>query len=112
VGGNGLSSFQVGNIKRPSGGLIYYKGSSAENSDCQVGDEMGSVDLIDCKVGSGKFPNFQVGKEKEMRLSKSIRSSEVSSCQKGAFINGYSCGFVDHVNKYDEKLVLIKVGCH
>jgi hypothetical protein len=48
VGINGLSSFQVGNGKRPGGGLIYFQGSSAEISYCQVGDEMGSIDLIDC----------------------------------------------------------------
>jgi hypothetical protein len=33
VGGNGLSSFQVGNGKRPGGGLEYCQGSSAEGSD-------------------------------------------------------------------------------
>jgi hypothetical protein len=36
---------------------------------------MGSVDLIDCEVGSRKFPNGQVGREKEMRLSESLESS-------------------------------------
>jgi hypothetical protein len=55
-------------------------------------------------LGSKKFSNFQVGKEKEMRLSKSLRILEVSSCQQGALINGDSCGFVDHMNEYDEKL--------
>jgi hypothetical protein len=38
----------VGNGKRPSGGLKYYQGSSAEGSYFQVGNEMGSVDLINC----------------------------------------------------------------
>jgi hypothetical protein len=33
-----------------------------------MGNEMGSVGLIDSEVGSIKFPNFQVGREKEMRL--------------------------------------------
>jgi hypothetical protein len=45
-----------------------------------------------------------VGREKEMRLSKSLRSSEVSSGQQGVLIDEDSCGFVDHVNEDDEKL--------
>jgi hypothetical protein len=39
-----------------------------------------------------------------MRLSESLRSSEVSSDQQGVLIDEDSCGFVDHVNEYDEKL--------
>jgi hypothetical protein len=65
---------------------------------------MGSIDLIDCQVGSRKFPNFQVGREKEMRLSKSLESSEVSSCQRGVLIGEDSCGFEDHVNEDDDNL--------
>jgi hypothetical protein len=65
---------------------------------------MGSVDLIDCQVGRREIPNFQVGRGKEMRLSESLRSSEVSSCQQGVLIDEDSCGFADHVNEYDEKL--------
>jgi hypothetical protein len=49
-----------------------------------VENEMRSLeDLIDCQVGNRKFPIFQVGREKEMRLFESLRSSEVSSCQQG-----------------------------
>jgi hypothetical protein len=48
VGRNGLSSCQVGNGKRPGGGLEYCQGRSAKSSDYQVGKEMGSVDLIEC----------------------------------------------------------------
>jgi hypothetical protein len=55
---------------------------------------MGSIDLID----------FQVVRKKEIRLSESLRSSRLSSCQQGALIDGYSCGFVDHMNEDDEKL--------
>jgi hypothetical protein len=52
-----------------------------ELSSFQVGNEMRSLeDLIDCQVDSRKFPIFQVGREKEMRLSESFGSSEVSSC--------------------------------
>jgi len=68
VGRNGLSSFQVGNGKRSMEGLVYFQGSSVKSSDFQVGNEMGSVGLIDSEVGIIKFPNFQVGREKEIRL--------------------------------------------
>ena len=44
---------------------------------------MGSWDLIDCQVGNKKFPNFQVGKGKEMRLSESFMNSEESLDQQG-----------------------------
>jgi hypothetical protein len=79
VGRNGLSSFQVGNRKRSVEGLVYYQRSSVESSNFQVGNEMGSVDLIDFQVGRREVPNCQVGRGKEMRLSESLRSSEVSS---------------------------------
>jgi hypothetical protein len=62
------------------------------------------VDLIDCQVGKSKFPNCQVGREKEMRLSESLESSEVSSCQQEVLIGEDSCGFADHVNEDDDKL--------
>ncbi len=52
-----LINCQVGNGNRSVEGLAYYQGSSGESSDCQVGNEMGSLDLIDCQVGSRKFPN-------------------------------------------------------
>jgi hypothetical protein len=45
-----------------------------------------------------------VGREKEMRLSESLESSEVSSYQQGILIGEYSCGFANHVNEDDEKL--------
>jgi hypothetical protein len=75
-----------------------------KSSDFQVGNEMGSFDLIEFQVGSRKFPYCQVGREKEMRLSESLRISKESSCQEGVMIDEDSCGFVDHVNEYDEKL--------
>jgi hypothetical protein len=65
---------------------------------------MASVDLIDYQVGSRKFPNCEVGREKEMILSKSIGRSEVSSSQQGSLIGGDSCGLADHVNADDENL--------
>jgi hypothetical protein len=69
-----------------------------------VGNEMGSVDIIDCLVCGRKFPNCQVGRGKEMRLSESLRSSEVGSCQQGVLIGEGSCGVADHVNEDDDKL--------
>jgi hypothetical protein len=45
-----------------------------------------------------------VGKGRKVRLSESLRSSEVSSYQQGVLIGEDSCGFADHVNEDDEKL--------
>jgi hypothetical protein len=109
VGRNGISSFQVGNRKRSMEGIIYCQGRSAESLDCQVGNEMGSIDLINFQVGRREVPNFQVGRGKEMRLSESLRSSEVGSCQQGVVIGEDSCGFADHVNEDDEKLKTLTI---
>jgi hypothetical protein len=73
----------VGNEKRLVEGLAYCQGSSGESLDYQVGNEMGSLDLIDCQVGSRKFPNCHVGRGKEMRLSESLMNLEESSNQQG-----------------------------
>jgi hypothetical protein len=73
----------VGNGKRSTKGIVYCQGSSSESSDCQVGNEMGSLDLIDYQLGIKKFPNCQVGKGKEMRLSESLTNLEESSYQQG-----------------------------
>jgi hypothetical protein len=54
AGEDELSNCQVGNGKRPSGGLAYCQEGSDEGSYCQVGNEMRSGDLIDCHVGSRK----------------------------------------------------------
>jgi hypothetical protein len=45
-----------------------------------------------------------VGRDKEMRLLESIRSSEVGSGHQGVMIDEDSCGFSYHVNEYDDKL--------
>jgi hypothetical protein len=42
---------------------------------------MGSEDLIDCQEGNRKFPNYQEGRGKKMRLCESLMSSEMSSHQ-------------------------------
>jgi hypothetical protein len=83
VGRSELSSCQVGNGKRSTEGLTYCQGSSGESSDFQVGNEMRSLDLIDFQVGNKKFPNFQVGRGKEMRLFEGLMNSEESSNQQG-----------------------------
>jgi hypothetical protein len=73
MGRNGLSSCQVGNGKRPGGGLVYCQGRSVESSDFQEGNDMGSIDLIDYQVGSKKIPKFLGGQgegdETIMRVS-------------------------------------------
>jgi hypothetical protein len=58
-----------------------------------VGNEMRSVDLIDFQVGRREILDFQVGKGIRMRLSESLKSSEVSSYQQGVLIDEDSCGF-------------------
>jgi hypothetical protein len=94
----------VGNGKILGGGLVYSQRSSDEISNYQMGNETGSIDLIDYQVGNRKFPSCQVGREKEVRLSESLRSSKVSSCQRGVLIDGDSCGLEDHVNEDGDKL--------
>jgi hypothetical protein len=79
-----------GEGKRSGRGLI----------DFQVGNEKGSVDLVNCQEGRGDIPIFQVGKGEEM-------SSAESSCQQGVLTDGeeveerphpyeYSCGAASH----------------
>jgi hypothetical protein len=59
-------------------------------------DEMRSLeDLIECQVGSRKFPISQAGREKEMRLYETIGSSEVSSCQQGVLME---IGLIDLID--------------
>jgi hypothetical protein len=45
-----------------------------------------------------------VGRGKEMRLTESLRNSEVGSVQQGVLISEDSYGFAYHMNEYDEKL--------
>jgi hypothetical protein len=85
--------------------LIDYQEGSNGDSYFQGGNEMISTeDLIDCQESRGEILYFQVGKGIRIRLSESLRSSEVSSDQQGVLIDEYSCGFADHVNEDDEKL--------
>jgi hypothetical protein len=64
---------------------------------------MGSTDLIDFQVGSRKFPIFQVGRGKAVRLFERLKDSGVSSSQQGVLRGEDSCGFADHVNEDDDK---------
>jgi hypothetical protein len=84
------------------------KRSGKDLIDFQVGNEKRSVDILNCQVGRGETPYFQVGKGEEM-------NSNESSCHQGVFTNGKeekerphpyedSCGVSDHVNEDDEKL--------
>jgi hypothetical protein len=44
-----------------------------------MGNEMGPFGHLDYQVGSKNFPNCQVGRGKEMRLSEGLMNSEESS---------------------------------
>jgi hypothetical protein len=80
------------------------KGSD-KNSYFRVGNEMILVeDIINPQERKRGILDCQVGKGFRMRLSESIRSSEVSSDQEGVLIDEDSCGFFGHVNEDDEKL--------
>jgi hypothetical protein len=50
-------------------------GQEMKVSDFQVGNEMRSVDLIDCQEGR-RNPNFPGGKGRGERLSESLMNSE------------------------------------
>jgi hypothetical protein len=65
-----------------------YREGSDGISNCQVGNKMRSIDLIDCQEGRGEILDFQVSKGCKTRLSKSLKSSEVSSYRQGVLIEG------------------------
>jgi hypothetical protein len=70
----------VGNRKRLSEGLIYCQDCDDENSSCQEGNDMRSLeDLIDCREGREETPYFQEGKREQMSPRESVMNSEVSS---------------------------------
>jgi hypothetical protein len=62
-----------------------------------VGNEEGSLDLIDFHGARREIPYPQVGEREEMNLVE-------SSYQKGVLIDEHSCGFADQVNEENEKL--------
>jgi hypothetical protein len=62
-----------------------------------VGNEEGSLDLIDFHGGRREIPYRQVGEGEEMK-------SVESSYQEGVLIDEHSCGFADQVNEDDENL--------
>jgi hypothetical protein len=56
----------VGNRKRSVEGLIYCQRSSVESSNFQVGNEMGSVDIIDCRWAERKSQVVRWEREKRL----------------------------------------------
>jgi hypothetical protein len=52
--------------------------SEVSSSQQEVLMKMGSVDLIVCQGSSREIPYFQVGRDKQMRLSEGLINSEVS----------------------------------
>jgi hypothetical protein len=95
------SNSQVGNEMRSLRDLIDCQEDNREISCCQEGNEMGSEDLIDCQEGSIKFPYCQVGRGIEVRLCKSLMSSELSSDQQGTDRGKGSEGHSDHWRNSD-----------
>jgi hypothetical protein len=57
--------------KRSMEDLMNFQEGSDEDSYFQVGNEMRSVDLIDCQEGRSEIPDCKVGKGDEVRLLKS-----------------------------------------
>jgi hypothetical protein len=55
-----------------------------------------SEDLRDFQEGIEEIPNFQVRRGKKVRLSESIRSLEVSSCQQGVLMEMGSIDLIDY----------------
>jgi hypothetical protein len=73
----------------------------------QVGNEKGSVDLVNCQVGRGDIPNFQVGKGGEMSSAESSHQrvlTDEEEAEERPHSDEDSCGTVNHVNEDDEKL--------
>jgi hypothetical protein len=86
---------------------------SEESSDCQMGNEMGSLeDLIDCQVGRAEIPYFQVGKGEKMRLPESLMNSGMSLDQReeltekmSSEVSSYQQGQL--IEKEDQKSILM-----
>jgi hypothetical protein len=58
----GISHFQECDEMRSLRDLIHYQEGKTKNSDCQVGNEMGFEDLIECQDGRRELPYCQEGK--------------------------------------------------
>jgi hypothetical protein len=63
--------------------LMNCQEDSDGNLNCQVGNEMRSVDLIGNQEGRREIPYCQVGKGEEGRLSESLMNSTESSYKQG-----------------------------
>jgi hypothetical protein len=75
--------------------------------DFQVGNEKGSMDLVNCQVGRRDIPDFQVGKDEEMRSDESSHQRMLIDEEEAEGIphsEGYLHGVASRVNEDDEKL--------
>jgi hypothetical protein len=73
----------------------------------QVGNVKGLVDIVNCQVGIGDIPSFQVGKEEEVRSTESSRQGVLigeEEAKEGPHSGEYSCGTASCVNEDDDKL--------
>jgi hypothetical protein len=85
--------FQMGTELRSTEYLMDCHEDSQGVSHCHLENEMRSLrDLKDCQEGSGSISNFQVGRDKNSRLSESLVDSKVSSIQQGVLMK---MGLVD-----------------
>jgi hypothetical protein len=74
---------------------------------CQVGNEKGSVDLINCQEGRRDIPYFQVGKGEEMRSAKSSHLgvlTDEEEAERRSRSREDSHRIMGRVNEDDEKL--------
>jgi hypothetical protein len=83
---------------------LSHKGKRSGKSliDFQVGNEKGSVDLINCQVGRGDIPDFQVGKGEEVSSAESSLTDE--EVEEKPHSDGDSRRTVSRVNEDDDKL--------
>jgi hypothetical protein len=73
----------------------------------QVGNVKGLVDIVNCQVGIGDIPSFQVGKEEEARSTESSHQGVLigeEEAKEGPHLGEYSCGTASCVNEDDDKL--------
>jgi hypothetical protein len=74
---------------------------------CQVGNNKGSMDLVDCQGGRGDIPTCQVGKGGEMTSTESSCQGVLTDGEEAEEIprsDGDSPGTVNRVNEDDENL--------
>jgi hypothetical protein len=70
--------------------------------DCQVGNDKGSMDLVNYQVGIRGIPDCQVGKGEETSLVEISLADEET--EEKPHSDGYSRKIVSRVNEDDDKL--------